>query len=802
MSTIYITGTDTSVLSAAVASGYYFLNPVDNSSNYYSLTANGSELQKGLVYSQYLTGSTFDMDELVYKRITTYNQSSSAVSIDRYYSEFNSISFNLSGIDDSDNAIVKILFDPKDGSQLVVDSFNNALTYDGEYVYKSASGVNTDNPKYNIFTHKYNLSIDDQFSKSFYPSFSAYRLDGLVDIYNIDLSIARDSIYNASDDIKLLDTTILPLSANDPLIKVELQNPDSVDNWVLRRSVTPTPTRTLTPTPTRNATPTRSRTPTQTKTPTRTSTITRTRSQTPTPTRTKTNTRTRSQTPTRFATPTQTRTRTKTDYRKTVIPLTPPPSKSKVILPPCVNRKYRVTFSGEADMVDIKTVTLGVQYKFRNITRFFLDTSNLPPTTYGNNLTFDVVVPSSVSQSMLSPFVRFTEEDPQITFHSIELIDPCPVNVPDPRIPEPCPEGETLIDGKCQKVCPDGQLMDENGNCYICGNPECPDCSDDCGKNCEQPFIEDANGNCICPPGTTLVNGSCQLLCPPGTTYNADTGLCEEPVCEEGYIKNEAGECEKIITQQDYTHWFSFGTSFIRGRGTCPIDTFDAASIKDNYVEVNGKQFAAVAADFCQATVNVSYQVIKTQLSQSEVESNYINDKTTGAPIPFCPTGPQSGISQLAKGQVSGIYYNQDIWDPETNIIYNPTLPVPQNGHNIYVNITDDRDTINNFNYFVWFKVKISYGCEEPYLTEWEALGNNSCNKLKEVLFCKSLEADNPEAFANDRICQDLVEYDEMKFDHIPNCPSCREEYNLVRPLEDLSTIFEKPFAYIITRVS
>jgi len=800
MSTIYIRGTDTSVLSAAVASGYYFFNPVDYSSNFYSLTANGGELQQGLVYTQYLSGSTFDMDELVYKRITTYNQSSSAVSIDRYYSEFNSITFNLSGINDKDNAIVKIIFDPKDGSKLVVDSFNNNLQYDSEYVFKSAAGINTDNPKYNIFNHKYNLSIDDTFSKTFYPSFSAYRLDGLVDIYNIDLTIARDSIYNASDDIKLLDTTILPLSANDPLIKVELQNPNVVDNWVLRRSVTPTPTRTQTPTPTRFSTPTRSRTPTQTKTSTRTSTITRTRSQTPTPTRTKTNTRTRSQTPTRFATPTQTRTRTRTDHRKTIIPLTPPPSKSKVKIPDCLNRKYRVTFSGAADNVDIKTVTLVLQWKFRNITRFFLDTSNLPPSTYGNNLTYDVIVPSSVSQSLLSPFVRYTEEDPQITFHSIVLIDPCPEQNPSDGKTQVCPEGKILINGKC--VCPEGQIEDENGNCINCANPECPDCSDDCGKNCEPPFIEDANGNCVCPPGTTLINGSCQTLCPPGTTYNAKTGLCEEPVCPEGFIKNEAGECEKIVTQQDYTHWFNFGTTFVRGRGTCPIDPADLESIKRNYVTVNGIEYAAVAADYCQSIINVTYQVIKTQLSLSEIQSNFLNDKTTGAPIAKCPIGTEFGIRELANGQVSGIYYNEDIWDQKTNVIYNPTLPVPHNGHNIYINITDDRDTIDNFNYFVWFKVRIEYGCEQPYLDDWLALGNEKCNRLKEVLYCKSLLADDPVAFDNDRICRDLVEYDEMKFDHIPNCPTCREEYNWVQPIEDLSTIFKKPFAYIIKRIS
>jgi len=56
--------------------------------------------------------------------------------------------------------------------------------------------------------------------------------------------------------MNLLDSQTLPLSSKDPVVKIELENPNYVNNFVLRRFVTPTKTRTITPSQTPDATST------------------------------------------------------------------------------------------------------------------------------------------------------------------------------------------------------------------------------------------------------------------------------------------------------------------------------------------------------------------------------------------------------------------------------------------------------------------------------------------------------------------------------------------------------------------
>ena len=86
---IYINNsTDYSVLSAAVASGYYFKNPVDSSSDYYTNTAESLTFDPNDTFSQSFSGYLFNSSKLVYKRTTNVNLS--AVK----YSEFNTIVYN------------------------------------------------------------------------------------------------------------------------------------------------------------------------------------------------------------------------------------------------------------------------------------------------------------------------------------------------------------------------------------------------------------------------------------------------------------------------------------------------------------------------------------------------------------------------------------------------------------------------------------------------------------------------------------------------------------------------------------
>ena len=85
---IYITGTDYSVLSAQVASGYFFIDPYSNSSNYYTNTASAMSFTSN-TWVQSFSGSTFTGTELVYKRTTTVNLLSTT------YSEFSTINYVL-----------------------------------------------------------------------------------------------------------------------------------------------------------------------------------------------------------------------------------------------------------------------------------------------------------------------------------------------------------------------------------------------------------------------------------------------------------------------------------------------------------------------------------------------------------------------------------------------------------------------------------------------------------------------------------------------------------------------------------
>ena len=400
--TIYINNsTDYSVLSAAVASGYYFKNPVDSSSDYYTNTAESVTFNSD-TFTQSFTGYEFNSNELVYKRTTNVNLSSVK------YSEFSTIIYNLSGINDSTNTIVKIVFEPLSGIYQTVTYNGESLEFDKGLPYKFALGGNTNNnPKNILYPYDYNLREEDGEEKTFTSRFSAYRQDGLVDEYVIDILISRDSIYNVSDKMNLLDSQTLPLSSKDPLIKIELENPNYVNNFVLRRFVTPTQTRTITPSQTPDATPTRTPTPTftrtrsQTPTATRTRTQTRTRSQSPTQTRTKSRTSTRGASPTRTVSPSESR------APRVAVPPTPPPSSP----PKCNSKEVWVFYKGLNSSIDPSTVTLGLRYKVNDVISSF----GVPlEKVTGENIA-KVKIPVDYSLYNLEPFVYFTSDDPIIT---------------------------------------------------------------------------------------------------------------------------------------------------------------------------------------------------------------------------------------------------------------------------------------------------------------------------------------------------------------------------------------------------
>ena len=466
---IYITNsTDYSVLSAAVASGYYFKNPVDSSSDYYTNTAESVTFTSD-TFAQSFSGYEFNSNELVYKRTTTVNLSSVK------YSEYNTIVYNLSGINDSNNTIVKIVFEPLSGIYQTVTYNGESLEFDKGLPYKFAIGGNTNNnPKNILYPYDYYLKDEDGEEKTFTSRFSAYRQDGLVDEYVIDILIARDSVYNISDKMNLLDSQTLPLSSKDPVVKIELENPNYVNNFVLRRFVTPTQTRTITPSQTPDATPTRTLTPTftrtrsQTPTATRTKTQTRTRSQSPTQTRTKSRTSTPGATPTRTVSPSESR------APRVAVPPTPPPSSP----PKCNSKEVWIFYKGLNSSIDPSTVTLGLRYKANNVISSF----GVPlEKVTGENIA-KVKIPVDYSLYNLQPFVNFTSDDPIITVTnwvtSVECssspvdtfnppvietpppVEPPPVSNEPPVIPPviPPPEEPPIIVPPVNPVVPDEPL--------------------------------------------------------------------------------------------------------------------------------------------------------------------------------------------------------------------------------------------------------------------------------------------------------------------------------------------------------
>jgi hypothetical protein len=395
--TIYISNTDVSVVDADIASAFYINNPTNNSSNYYTNSATSMSFTSN-TWAQSLSGSTFAGTELIYRRSTTITPTP----VGRYYSEFNTIGFNLSGINDDINTIIRIDFEPI-ANDIRTVYYNIDNKFKKGQVYNLLAGVNVGyNPKYYNYSYKFSVA-DTESVTTFTPKISAYRQDGMVDEYTIPINISKDSLYNISNKIRLLDTQVLPISSLDPLIKIELESPNYVENIVIRRDVTPTKTRTQTPTGTQAASPTPSRTPTQTRTKTQTPTKTYTRSPTQTPTATQVVTGT-----------------------VTSAPALPPPVVPTPTPPPtCISETYQISYTGINNSVSPNTVVVGLRY---NDNGAFSVYSKRLTTVFGDN-TIDIYVPINLTETNFEPFIKFSDEDPGITITGCTNTSNCNSNI-------------------------------------------------------------------------------------------------------------------------------------------------------------------------------------------------------------------------------------------------------------------------------------------------------------------------------------------------------------------------------------
>ena len=424
---LYISGSDASVdRDISVADAYDYIDPITGSGTLYRNTADGYNYDygSGVAPSQYLTGSTFDQTQLIYKRTND-------IIFEGIYSQYDTFNFNLSGIADSSNNIIRIDWQPLSGGEVQSVGYGLDTKFSTEYVYDLASGLAIgENPKDDSYEHVYSLTYESL--TTFQPVFSAFRQDGLVDIYNCSLTVSKDSIYNVASELKLLDSQVLPISSLDPLLKVELKDPNYVDNLVIRRVITPTPTRTGTP-PSITQSPTRSRTPSQTPTRSRTPTFTRTKTWTITPTQTKTP---------YITTPTLSRSSEPVGPRR----VTPTPSKTSLI---CQSQEVTISYTGINDKIETSSVTISLVYNHDGAgnTKSIMTKNVYSTGIFG---TFDVKfnVPIRWVSNYMSATVSFVGDDPGISINSVLVTEVCDQSTPPdeqvlekplPPVPPPTP---------------------------------------------------------------------------------------------------------------------------------------------------------------------------------------------------------------------------------------------------------------------------------------------------------------------------------------------------------------------------
>jgi len=442
---LYITGSDLSANRVvSTADGYSFIEPVSGTGTYYDNTADGYQwvYGTGVTASQSFSGTTFSDNisaPLIYKR-------TNIVTFSEKYSQYDNFCFVLSGIEDSLNNIIRVDWLALSGGEVNSIQYDIERDFNADYVFDlAADSPIAGNPK-NALEYKidYDLQSLSESLTTFTPSFSAFRQDGLVDIYDCNLTVCKDSYYNVADKLKLLDSQVLPISSLDPLLKVELESPDYVDNLVIRRAVTQTPTKTRTGTGA--ITPTPTQTPTQTITRTISPTITITKSTTTTPTVTPTQTQTQTPTPTQgvsqTATVTHSPTRTQTKVSKSFPTPTPTHSPTAV----CNSQICTVSFNGSNDTCDPDTCTFNLIYNTNADGDSKQIYSKKATTLFGTN-TLTFYVPRFYVSNNFSVVVQFTADDPQIHINSVLITDTCsdqPVdnsNTADPtiKLPNPIP---------------------------------------------------------------------------------------------------------------------------------------------------------------------------------------------------------------------------------------------------------------------------------------------------------------------------------------------------------------------------
>ena len=119
--TLHLSGTDVSAnRDISVADGYLYVDPATGSSDYYTNTASGVDFPgDGIIWTQALSGTTFNSNlsaPLMYKRETDIIFQSDFMSVSSgtsgIFSQYSTFNFDLSGIEDSSNNIIRVDWTP------------------------------------------------------------------------------------------------------------------------------------------------------------------------------------------------------------------------------------------------------------------------------------------------------------------------------------------------------------------------------------------------------------------------------------------------------------------------------------------------------------------------------------------------------------------------------------------------------------------------------------------------------------------------------------------------------------------
>lgn len=222
--TIYISlSEDNQALSAySVLNGYlYFVidpNTYNFTSYYYSNTAEGlSSYTLSEAGLPVISGGTFeDYTEGYFNYVRYYS-----ATVPQLINEFNTITFNLSGIQDSTFNITKTVLDKYGNGSVLISAVKNFyITYDNTSALAIAEETNNyTSPKYALLETSYQTE-NSAFSTTYTPVISVFRDNGIIDIINLTLTVAKQSFNQITQDFRIIDTYQL----NDKVI-IKMQNP-------------------------------------------------------------------------------------------------------------------------------------------------------------------------------------------------------------------------------------------------------------------------------------------------------------------------------------------------------------------------------------------------------------------------------------------------------------------------------------------------------------------------------------------------------------------------------------------------